>query len=179
MFGPYSDDPKANYFNAAKMRSTPAYFQDASGRTRLFVAGSTKSAAVSSTAVPPSLARLAVVTSPGAPAYLSIDATDGELAFINPGSPVVTSHASQDPVVWVWDENAQRGQYLMTTNTNHPVLYAVDGTTMKLLWSSFNTNTQKGSGEPLAIGGKYVTPVVAHGVVYVGTDRVQAFGLLP
>ena len=35
------------------------------------------------------------------------------------------------------------------------------------------------SGVPLAVGGKYVTPVVAHGVVFVGTDRVQAFSIKP
>jgi hypothetical protein len=28
------------------------------------------------------------------------------------------------------------------------------------------------------VGGKYSTPAIAHGVVYVGTDRVHAFGLM-
>jgi len=29
----------------------------------------------------------------------------------------------------------------------------------------------------LHVGGKYSTPLIAHGVVFAGTDRIQAFGL--
>jgi hypothetical protein len=49
------------------------------------------------------------------------------------------------------------------------VLYAVDATSMRLLWRS--------TAAQLDVGGKYSHPVVAHGVVMVATDRVQAFGL--
>jgi hypothetical protein len=31
--------------------------------------------------------------------------------------------------------------------------------------------------DQLNVGGKYSTPIVAHGVIFVGTDRIQAFGL--
>ena len=43
--------------------------------------------------------------------------------------------------------------------------FVVDGLTLKLLWKS----------APAEPGGKYVTPVLAHGVVYVATDRLHAF----
>jgi outer membrane protein assembly factor BamB len=50
-----------------------------------------------------------------------------------------------------------------------PTLYALDATTLELLWQS--------TAEELNVGGKYNHVVVAHGVVFVGTDRIQAFGL--
>jgi hypothetical protein len=49
------------------------------------------------------------------------------------------------------------------------VLYAVDATSMRLLWRS--------APSQLGVGGKYSHPVVAHGVVIVATDHIQAFGL--
>jgi hypothetical protein len=50
-----------------------------------------------------------------------------------------------------------------------PILYAFDASTLQLLFTS--TTGQ------LNVGGKYNTPAVARGVVFVGTDRIQAFGL--
>jgi hypothetical protein len=50
----------------------------------------------------------------------------------------------------------------------HPILYALDQN-LNILWNS--TQMQ------LNAGGKYMTPVSARGTVFVGTDRVQAFGL--
>ena len=138
VFGPYSDGPMANEVNNAKMRSTPARFRDANGAELLFVAGSTKSAEVSPSPVPPSIARLRVSLAPGAPAYLSGDASDSELAFINPSSPVVSSDGPNGPVVWVVDQNALRTQPLLAPDTNHPVLYAIDGTTLRMLFSTPN-----------------------------------------
>jgi hypothetical protein len=177
VFGPYSDDPHANAGNNAKMRSTPARFRDASGAELLFVSGSTKSAEVSPDPVPPSVARLRVSLAPGAPAYLSVDAVDPGLAFVNPGSPVVSSDGPDGPVVWIVDQNATRTQPLLDPGTNHPVLYALDGTTLQVLFRTPDDRLAASTGTPLALGGKYVTPVVAHGAVFVGTDRVQAFGV--
>lgn len=74
-------------------------------------------------------------------------------------------------MVWVVDQNARRSQPLLDPATPGPVLYAVDGRSMKLLWK-----TAPGELEP---GGKYVTPIAAHGVLYVATDRLQAFGAIP
>lgn len=86
---------------------------------------------------------------------------------MNPGSPVVSSDGGRSPIVWVVDQNARRSQPLLDPTTPGPVLYAIDGLTMKLLWRSAT-----GDLEP---GGKYVTPVAAHGVLYVATDRLHAF----
>jgi hypothetical protein len=171
VFGPYSDGACDNQVNQAKMRSSPAFFRDARGDAFLFVSGTSKSAQGES--VPPCLAKLRVETSGAAP-YLSIAARESTLLFKNPGSPIVTSHDSKDAVVWVLDMNGDRTSALVPIPERnyvppHPILYAVDATSLAPLWKS----------EPnqLQTGGKYNHPVVAHGVVYVVTDRVQAFGL--
>lgn len=163
VFGPYSETYGSN--NYAKMRTTPAYFRAPSG-SFLFVTGSSKTRVDAIDPAPPSVARLRVVTAPALPAYLAIDAADTSLALLNPGSPVVTSDASTGVVVWVLDENAQRLTPLVSPSTPRPILYAIDGTTLAPLWNS---------GSTLEVGGKYMTPVVAHGTVFVVTDRVQAF----
>jgi outer membrane protein assembly factor BamB len=166
VFGPPGDDASVD---RAKMRTTPAFFRGADGNSYVFVAGSTKAKRCTPEVVPPSVARLRVVTEAGKPAHLAREAVDTEIAFVNPGSPVVTSDAGRGPVVWVVDQNARRTLPLLDPATPAPVLYAVDGTTMKLLWK-----TQPSDLEP---GGKYVTPAIAHGTVFVATDRLHAFGL--
>jgi hypothetical protein len=167
VFGPYTE--AFGNLDYAKMRSTPVYFRDGAGRHLLFVSGSSKAAADSQVSVAPSLARLQVVTAPGAPAYLVVDALDGGIVFLNPGSPVVSSHGPDGAIVWVLDENASRLASLVDPAAPHPVLWAVDAATLQPLWRS--------SADDLQVGGKYSTPLVAHGVVFVGTDRIQAFGL--
>jgi outer membrane protein assembly factor BamB len=164
VFGPYTDD--FGQIDYAKMRSRPALFTDARG-SWVFVSGSTKTAPDSILNVPPSIARLRVATEGGAPAYLAIDRVNPSVAFVNPGSPVVTSDGAREPVVWVVDENAPRTASLLDRTTSGPVLYAFDGETLELLWRS--------SDGELAVGGKYVTVAVGDGAVIVGTDRVQAF----
>jgi hypothetical protein len=167
VFGPYSET--FGNLDYAKMRTTPALFRDPSGATFVFVAGASKAAADSKQSVPPSLVRLRVVTAPGAPPYLAVDAADRELALVNTGSPVVTSDHGQHPVVWILDENQGRFASLVSPESAHPVLYAVDGTTMRVLWQS--------SYDDLLTGGKYSTVAAAHGIVHVGTDRIVAFGV--
>ncbi len=169
VFGPYSE--AFGNLDRAKMRSTPALFRDAAGRVLLYVSGTTKASIDSMTSVPPSLARLRVVASPGATAYLEVDRYESTLVFINPGSPIVTSDASLNPVVWILDENAPRVASLLDPAVPHPILYAVDGTTMTVLWRS--------APNELFVGGKYSSVTAARGVVFVGTDRVQAFGVRP
>jgi hypothetical protein len=113
-----------------------------------------------------------VVTEPGSPAYLRVDRLESTLTFENPGSPVVTSAGASSPIVWVIDENAPRTASLLDPATPHPILYAIDGTTMTVLWTS-----ALHAGDGLHMGGKYSTVTTANGVVLVGTDRVQAFGI--
>ncbi len=169
VFGPYSDAPTANLRNNAKARTTPAYFRDASGEVYLYYSGNSRSPTNIGDVAAPSVARLHVVL-PGAasPAYLSIVAANPDVAFLNPGSPVVSSYQSTGPVVWIVDENARRGDPLVPTNgvtPALPVLYAFDGVTLEVL-----------SRTPLpAPGGKYGHPTVAHGLVLVGADRLYAF----
>jgi hypothetical protein len=167
VFGPYSDKVGDNEDDTAKMRSTPAFFTDSQG-AYLFVTGTTKAPADGTTSVPPSLVRLRVVLPAGQPAYLSVDATAGSVTFQNPGSPVVSSDGSSGAVVWVVDENAPRSALLSGPDAPHPVLAAFDASTLAQIYRSAPAD--------LGVGGKYVTPVVAHGTVFVGTDRIQAFG---
>jgi outer membrane protein assembly factor BamB len=116
------------------------------------------------------VARLRIVTSPGEAAYLALEATANEVAFLSPGSPVVTSDADgTGALVWVLDANLRRSDPLVGPRVPHPVLYAFDAESLRLLWRS--------SPDQLQVGGKYNTPAIAGGVVYVGTDRVQALGL--
>jgi len=109
------------------------------------------------------------VTIPWQPAYLAVDGQDSKLRFLSAGSPVVTSNGSLDAIVWVMDANLYRSQPLIGPKVPHPILYAVDALTMKVLWSS--------NPSQLDVGGKYSTATIARGIVFVGTDRIQAFGL--
>jgi hypothetical protein len=167
VFGPYSE--LYTMSDNAKARTTPAYFRGADGTSYVFYSGATKSCESCREPVPPGLARLRVVTSPGAPAYLTVDATDSDLGLFSPGSPVVTSNGTDNAIVWVLDANVYRSQPLIGSNVPHPVLYAIDATTMRLLWNS--------PADQLNVGGKYNAVAVARGVVFVGTDRIQAYGL--
>jgi hypothetical protein len=164
VFGPYSE--KFGNVDFAKMRTTLAVF--VAGGTFLFASGSSKAAADSTQSIPPSIARLQVVTTPGQPAYLAVDGTEQTDAFINPGSPVVTSNGTSTPIVWVLDSNSSRTATTLS-DVPSPILYAVDGATLQLLWKSLP--------DRVGIGGKYASPTVAHGWVFVATDRLQAFGL--
>ena len=80
-----------------------------------------------------------------------------------------TSNGSLNPVLWILVGNVLRSQSLVSASCPHPILYALDPLTMKILWQS--TPSQ------LNVGGKYNTPAIARGVVFIGTDRIQAFGV--
>lgn len=169
LFGPYSD--YAGMLDEAKSRSTAAIFRDASGRTFAFVTGSAKSALDLSQSMPPGLARVEIVVKPGHPAYPQISQLESTQTFYNPGSPIVSSDGSSDAIVWVLDENAPRGQSLYGDSAPKPELYAFDAVTLRLLWKS--------APGVLHASGKYNEPTVVDGLVLVGTDRLQAFGLAP
>ena len=169
VFGPY--DAQCGNLDYAKMRSTPAYYKDADGGSWLYVTGTSKLAVCSAQNVAPSVVRVAIRTAPGSAAWLERAGAEPALVMVNPGSPVITSDGAAHPLIWVLDENAPRTASLADPNAPHPVLYAIDGTTMTALWQS--------SAPMLEVGGKYSTPAVAHGTVFVATDRLHAFGLHP
>jgi hypothetical protein len=166
VFGPYSEVYTMS--NNARARTTPAYFRGADGVSYVFYSGATKQCESCVQPVAPGLARLRVVTRPGENAYLEVDAADTWLSFYSPGSPVVTSNGGKNGIVWVLDANVYRGDPLIGASVRRPVLYAIDAGTLKLLWSSSTLN----------VGGKYNTPAVGRGTVFVGTDRIQAFGVV-
>jgi hypothetical protein len=113
--------------------------------------------------------KLRIVTAAGQPAYLAVEASENTLGFLSPGSPWVTSNGSNDAIVWVLVANVPRGASLADPNAAHPILYALDPVTLKPLWIS--------TPEMLNVGGKYNTPGFGPGRVFVGTDRIEAFGL--
>ena len=167
VFGPYSDH--FGMGDIAKSRSTAAYYHSATGAHVVFVTGSAKSAEDSGQSVAPGLVRLALMAAGGHSAYLQIDRAQPDLVLQNPGSPAISSRDGHHAIVWVLDVNKPRSASLYGNDPPQPVLYAVDAQTLALLWRS-----APGQLHP---GGKYNEPVIARGTVYVGTDRIQAFGL--
>jgi len=167
VFGPYTDVNAM--FDQARSRTTLAYFHAASGQDYIYVTGSSKSGKDYSVSTPPGLARIRIVTSPGQPAYLQVDQLEQWQTFENPGSPIVTSSGGKNGIVWVLDMNAPRLASLYGTHAPKPILYAFDALSLRLLWKS--------ALGVLSPGGKYNEPTVVNGTVFVGTDRVQAFGI--
>lgn len=169
VFGPYRE--RDSMGNQAKARSTPSYFQAADGTNYLFYTGATKNPGDLTTPIPPCVARVKINTpDPSQPAFFSIDATENTLAFKSPGTPVVTSNSAASPIVWVVEPNVYRGDSL--GGNSRPTLHAIDGTTMQRLFSSQPSDFT-------GAGGKYYHPIVSRGTVFVGVDRITAFGLRP
>jgi hypothetical protein len=167
VFGPYTD--RFGMGDRAKSRSTPAYFRSAAGERYLFLTGGNRPAEDSGVSIAPSVVRLRIEARPGAPAYLRIDRTNPDLVLQNPGSPFVSSNGGHDGIVWILDPNKPRTAALYGADAPQPVLYALDAQTLQLLWKS--------APGQLGTSGKYNEPIVSRGIVFVGTDRIQAFGL--
>ncbi|KPF90805.1 hypothetical protein IP81_14195 [Novosphingobium sp. AAP83] len=166
VFGPYSDS--IGMVNSAKSRSTAAHFGAADGGHYLYFSGSSKTGPDFSANIPPSLVRLKIVTRPGQPAYLVRDAEEMTVTLQNPGSPVISSSGRNGGIVWVLDSNVPRSANVYLPETRGAKLYAFDAITLKLIWHS---------AEALHPSGKYNEPAVVDGMVLVGTDRLQAFGM--
>lgn len=169
VFGPYSE--RYGMGDYARSRTTPAYFRDARGRHFIFATGNTKVAEDSAVDGGPGLARLEITSNETTAPFLRIDAAPRDLIFRNPGVPFVSSNGARDAIVWVMDVNAPRSALLYGTEAPRPILYAIDATTLEILWRS--------SPGQLHPSGKYNEPIVARSTVLVGTDRIQAFGLRP
>jgi outer membrane protein assembly factor BamB len=112
--------------------------------------------------------RLQLLRPTGIEPYLRLDGRAVDFVLQNPGPPVVSSNGSKDAIVWVLDENARRSAILTGAKAPRPVLYAIDPNTLKVIWK-----TDPGF---LQASGKYNSPTIADGNVYVGTDRIVAFG---
>ncbi len=152
----------------AKGRSTGAFFRAGDGSNFLFVTGSSKAAVDSVDTVPPCIVKLRVVTTPGQPAYLAVEASQNTLGFLSPGSPWVTSSGADNAIVWVLVANVPRGCFAVRPQTCSPD---------PLRARSGNAAAAVGEHSTANIGGKYNTPAFGLGRVFVGTDRIQAFGL--
>ena len=167
VFGPYTQTYGMG--DQARSRTTLAHFRNAAGTDWLYLTGSAKAAEDSSVSVAPGLVRLEIVKRRSEPAYLRLDRNQDTLVLQNPGSPVISSRGRRDAIVWVLDANKPRSTSLYGPDAPRPVLYAVDAASLALLWRST-------PGE-LQTSGKYNEPTIADGTVFVGTDRIQAFGL--
>jgi competence ComEA-like helix-hairpin-helix protein len=166
IFGPYSDTE--GMLDRAKNRATPAYFRNAAGDEYLFYSGNNKDPQDTQASVAPSLVRLQLLRPAGANPYVRLDGRAMDFVLQNPGPPVVSSNGGKDAIVWVLDENARRSAILTGPKAPQPVLYAIDPNTLKVIWK-----TDPGL---LQASGKYNSPTIADGNVYVGTDRIVAFG---
>ena len=168
LFGPYNESSASG--NTAKARDTPATFTGPDGNQYIIWAGATKAGVGSSTPIAPSLIETEVVHSAGQPAYLQIVAQNTAV-MSNPGSNLITGNGTSDEIDWIVDEGQQRTDGTTSYSDGSPVLYAYNALNLQQpLWSS--------AYEELDVpGGKYNSIAVSRGDVYVGTNRIQAFGL--
>ncbi len=175
VFGPYSEG--GNNVGFAKARTSPSVFQGPDSNYYLVYTGSTKIAAGQQPALPPCVARIKINTSNANP-YLTIDGTESTQVFESPGSSVISSNGNQNAVAWMLDTNRYRGNGVSGCR---PYLVGVEAMTMKTIYksavSATTTDSNNGPSSTLHSGGKYNEPSVARGKVFVGTDRLQAFGV--
>jgi competence ComEA-like helix-hairpin-helix protein len=167
IFGPYSDTE--GMLDRAKNRATPAYFRKTAGDEYLFYSGASKDTEDTEVSVAPGLVRLKLLRPAGVNPYLRVDGRAMDFVLQNPGPAVVSSNGGKDAIVWVLDENARRSARLTGPRAPQPVLYAIDPMTLKVIWKS--------AAGLLQASGKYNSPTIAGGTVYVGTDRIVAFGM--
>jgi len=85
--------------------------------------------------------------------------------FPYPGAtPSITTNAGQNAILWA------------TANSNPAVLFAFSARTLQLL---YNSNQASNGRDHFGNGNKFITPMITHGKVYVGTQNgVGVFGLL-
>jgi hypothetical protein len=166
LFQPYNGISASG--NTAKARDTPATFTASDGTQYVIWAGSSKAAVGSGIPVAPSLYLTQVVAVPGQPAFLRIAAQHTQVMSL-PGANIITANGTADPIDWIVDAGVQRTDGETSFFNGAPTLYAYDALMMEPLWSS--------AYQQLDMGGRYNTIAAARGQVFVGTDRIQAFGL--
>jgi hypothetical protein len=166
LFGPYNESSASG--NTAKARDTPATFTGPDGSQYVIWAGASKSGVGSSTPVAPSLIVTKIVHSPGQPAYPQI-VSQNTAVMSNPGAGLITGNGTANEIDWIVDAGVQRTDSLTSFSNGAPVLYAFNPVTMQPIWSS--------AYQELSMDGKYNSVAVARGNLFVGTHRIQAFGL--
>jgi outer membrane protein assembly factor BamB len=81
------------------------------------------------------------------------------------GSPAVSANGTSNGIIWVHE------------NSNTAVLHAFDAT--NLTHELYNSNQAANNRDHFGAGNKFITPAVADGKVFVGTQNsVAVFGLL-
>jgi hypothetical protein len=166
LFQPYNETSASG--NTAKARDTPATFTGPDGTHYVIWAGSSKAAVGSGTPVAPSLYLTKVIASPGQPTYLQIVAQNTQVMSLS-GASIITGNGTSNEIDWIVDAGVQRTDGLTSFANGAPTLYAYNALTLQPIWSS--------AYQQLDLGGKYNTIAAARGQVFVGTDRIQAFGL--
>lgn len=88
------------------------------------------------------------------------------ITFTYPGTtPSISANGATNGIVWA------------TENTNPAVLHAYNAT--NLATELYNSNQASGGRDQFGAGNKFITPMIAHGKVFVGTTTgVGVFGLL-
>jgi hypothetical protein len=86
-------------------------------------------------------------------------------SFAYPGvTPSVSSNGARNAIVWAAE------------NGTTAVLHAYNALTLTEL---YNSNQAANNRDHFGVGNKFITPMIAHGKVYVGTtNSVGVFGLL-
>ena len=99
----------------------------------------------------------------------SAPTSESATTFAYPGAtPSVSSNGTQDGIVWA----------LESATGAAAVLHAYDAT--NLGHELYNSDQAPNGRDAFGVGNKFITPVVANGMVFVGTTNgVAVFGLLP
>ncbi len=166
IFSPYSNSD--GMLDRAKNRATPAYFRDQAGHEFLFFSGNSKDPEDTRVSVASSLIRVRLVRPRDGSPYLQTDQKADSFVLQNPG-PTVISGRSDQAIVWLLDTDAPRSARMYGPKAPKPILYAIDPMTMKIIWQTTSGN--------LETSGKYNWPIVTRDNVFIGTDRIVAFGL--
>ncbi len=97
------------------------------------------------------------------------------LKFGYPGTtPSISANGSRNGIVWA----VENVKFSYAAGYSNPaVLHAYDAS--NLAHELYNSNEAPGGKDHFGVGNKFVTPMIAHGKVYVGTTNgVGVFGLL-
>ena len=88
------------------------------------------------------------------------------MSFMRPGtSPAISANGTSNGIVWAHE------------NTNPAVLHAFDAA--NLAHELYNSTQAPNGRDKFGAGNKFITPVIADGKVFVGTQTgVAEFGLL-